>query len=114
MAVQGLCFGAISFEYRVISLLGLIVPFVLWAEQSDVPGKIKNTLAVSLAVFLSFVFRNFQYLLAPTEFQMTAVFLASSLFWLGLCCYILVNCRTFQTPVLCKAYLDKTPRTPNP
>ncbi len=91
MAVQSVCFGAISFEYRVVSLLGMIVPFVLWAEKSDVSAKVKITMAVSLAVFLAFVFRNFQSLIRPDEVHMTVVFLASSLFWLGLCCYIVVK-----------------------
>ena len=91
MAAQGLCFGSISFEYRVITLLGLVVPLLLWVEKTDVSLKIKMLISISFAVFLAFVFRNFQYLIRPTDVEMTIVFLIASIFWLGMSTVILVR-----------------------
>ena len=88
MAAEGMCFGAISNEYRVVSLLGLIVPFFLWAEKAAVPQKIKILVAGSLAIFMVQVFRNFQYLIKPDDAQQTLVFLIASLFWMGISFYL--------------------------
>ena len=84
MAAQGLCFGSMSNEYRVVTLLGMVVPLMLWVEKTDVSQNIKMIISISFAAFLVFVFRNFQYFIGPTEIQMTIVFLLASLFWLGI------------------------------
>ncbi len=88
MAAQGLGFGAISNEYRVVSLLGVIVPFFLWAERAAAPEKIKILVGITLGIFLVWVFRNFQYLINPNDAQQMLVFLIASLVWLGISFYL--------------------------
>ena len=88
MAAEGMCFGAISNEYRVVSLLGLIVPFFLWAEKAAVPQKIKILVAGSLGIFMVQAFRNFQFLIKPDDAQQTLFFIVASLFWMGISFYL--------------------------
>jgi len=94
MTAQGLCFGTISYEYRVVSLLGMVVPLLLWIQKTEVGEKIKLSMAITFGVFLVIVFRNFQYLIRPTDVQMTMLFLVASLFWLGTGCYIILMNRS--------------------
>ncbi len=95
MAAQGLCFGSISFEYRVVTLLGMVVPFLLWVEKTDVKQEIKMAVGITFGAFLVFVFRNFEYLVRPSDVKMTIVFLIASLFWLGIGIYITVRKTSF-------------------
>jgi hypothetical protein len=100
MAAQGLCFGSFSLEYRVVTLLGMIVPFLLWVEKTSVGEKIKLSMAITFGVFLVLVFRNFEYLVRPTDMQMTMAFMLASLFWLGMGCYIIFINRSQSTKLV--------------
>lgn len=96
MAIQGMCFGTVSYEYRVVSMLGLIPAFVLWTEKAnDVPLNIKILVATFFAIFLIVTFRVFDFFLwNNTDWRpvsMSALYLFSSLFCLGLCVYIIIK-----------------------
>jgi len=94
MTAQGLCFGSISLEYRVVTLLGMIVPLLLWLQRAEVDEKIKLSIAITFGAFLLIAFRNFQYLIRLTDVQLTTIFLIASLLWLGTACYIILMNRS--------------------
>jgi len=90
MAVQGLCFGTMSFEYRVVMMFGLIPGFILWMETARAPVWIKAALASTLLVFLVVAFHTFDNYVNMYPAYMTAGYLLVSMFWLGLCVYLVI------------------------
>ncbi len=98
MFIQGICFGTISYEYRIVSLLGLIPCLLIWlsiVEQVDF--RIKVLVTVLFATFMLTAFRVFYFWIwqIPTwqASGMTVVYLCFSLFFLAISFYIiLTNC----------------------
>jgi hypothetical protein len=91
MAIQGMCYGTLSFEYRIVSLLGLVPPLALWTESTALSPRIKLAAALSFAVFLVLAFRVFDFLLGMDPVSMAIFYLINSVFWLVLCFYILLS-----------------------
>lgn len=93
MVVQGMAYGAGSWEYRIVSLLGIAASFVLWVE--NVPGflRIKTALAAGFALFLLAATRVFHFVIwEKPSWQapgMSALYLIFSLGCLALSIWLL-------------------------
>ncbi len=58
LAIQGAAFGTVSWEYRAVSLLGLVPALAIWVERADrVSARLKTACAAGFGVFLLVVFR---------------------------------------------------------
>jgi hypothetical protein len=98
MFIQGMCYGTISFEYRIVSIFGLLPAYLLWMEQGGVKSTpVKVAMTGFLALFLFVSFRVGYYLIwdLPTLISpaMSAFYLASSAFTLLFTCYLTVTYR---------------------
>ncbi len=91
MAIQGMCYGPISFEYRAVSILGLVPALALWTERTAVSPKIKLIVALSFALFFVVSFRLLDLFLGMDRVSMSIFYLISSVFWLVLCLYIILS-----------------------
>lgn len=98
MFIQGMCYGTISFEYRIVSIFGLLPPFLIWIEQGGIrSASLKVAMSAFFAVFLFVSFRVGYYLLwdLPTLLSpaMSAFYLGSSIATLLFTCYLSVHLR---------------------
>lgn len=96
MFIQGMCFGTISFEYRMVSMFGLIPAFILWLALAEtVPAKIKLSTAFLFGTFIIISFRIFHYLIwdMPTlnSPAMSAFYITSSIIFLFQTCFLILN-----------------------
>ena len=58
LAIQGVVLGTASFEYRAVSLLGLIPVLAIWVERADVvPAALKAMTVAGFGLFLVMAFR---------------------------------------------------------
>jgi hypothetical protein len=58
LAIQGVVLGTASFEYRAVSLLGLVPVLAIWVERADeVPAALKAATVAGFGLFLVMVFR---------------------------------------------------------
>lgn len=93
MFIMGMCYGTISFEYRIVSILGLLPAYLLWMEQGGIqskPVKVVMTTFFGLFLFISFrvgyyLFWDLPTLVSPA---MSAFYLAGATFTLLVCCYL--------------------------
>jgi hypothetical protein len=62
MFIQGMCFGTISYEYRIVSIIGLVPGFFIWLTYvQDIPNILKALVAAFFAIFIIIAFRVFHY-----------------------------------------------------
>ena len=58
LAIQGVAVGTVSFEYRAVSLLGLIPALAIWVERADrIPTGLKVATVGGFGLFLVVAFR---------------------------------------------------------
>ena len=58
LAIQGVALGTVSFEYRAVSLLGLVPALAIWVERADgVPSWLKTATVAGFGLFLVVAFR---------------------------------------------------------
>ena len=98
MFIQGMCYGTISFEYRIVSIFGLLPAYLLWMEQGGIqstPVKMAMTAFFALFLFVSFRVAYFLIWDLPTLISpaMSAFYLASSFAALIFTCYLSVITR---------------------
>jgi hypothetical protein len=98
MFIQGMCYGTISFEYRIVSIFGLLPAYLLWMEQGGIrstPVKVTMTAIFALFLFISFRVGYFLIWDLPTLIApaMSAFYLASSAVTLIFTCYLSVMSR---------------------
>ena len=99
MFIQGMCYGTISFEYRIVAIFGLLPAYLLWMEQGGIrstAAKVVMTAFFALFLFVSFrvgyfLFWDVPELISPA---MSAFYLSSSLVTLIFSCYLSVITRT--------------------
>ncbi len=62
MFIQGMCYGTISYEYRIVSIIGLVPGFLIWlVHVPDLSGSLKVGTAVFFATFILIAFRVFYF-----------------------------------------------------
>lgn len=62
MFIQGMCYGSISYEYRIVAITGLVPAFFIWLTQvQDIPEFIKVAVAAFFAIFIIIAFRVFHF-----------------------------------------------------
>jgi hypothetical protein len=87
MVVQGMAYGAGSWEYRIVALLGAAAAFVLWVEKTPGHERIKLAIGLGFGVFLLLASRTFHFVFyAKPSWQaagMSACYLVFSLACLG-------------------------------
>jgi hypothetical protein len=94
MFIQGTCFGATSFEYRIVAIIGLVPGFLIWLNYvPDIPEKLKVATAVFFAAFIIITFRVFHYFIwdLPNLASpgMSEFYFLSSLIALVFTCYLI-------------------------
>lgn len=93
MVVQGMAYGAGSWEYRVVSLLGIAAGLVLWIEKVPGLAGVKTAMAGAFAIFLLIATRTFHFVFwAKPSWQapgMSALYLIFSLGCLALAIWLL-------------------------
>lgn len=99
MFIQGMCYGTISFEYRIVSIFGLLPAYLIWMEQGNIRSiAVKAALTAFFALFLIVSFRvgYFFFWDLPTLISpaMSAFYLGSSMATLVFTCYLIVIIRT--------------------
>jgi hypothetical protein len=83
------CFGTVSYEYHTVSTLGMIPAVVVWTmKESRVSDRLKAITCGAFGIFLCVVFRLQLPLKDFGPAAMTAVYLATTLFFLGVCARI--------------------------
>jgi hypothetical protein len=95
MFVQGMCYGTISFEYRIVSIFGLLPAYLLWMEKGGIQSTpVKAAMTAFFALFLFISFRVGYFLIwgLPTLSSpaMSAFYLASSAVGLIFTCYLAI------------------------
>ena len=103
MFIQGMCYGTISFEYRIVSIFGLLPAYLIWMEQGGIKSTpVKAAMTAFFAVFLFVAFRVGYYLFwdLPTLISpaMSAFYLASSAIALIFTCYLTVIFKEEPSP----------------
>jgi MFS family permease len=98
MFIQGMCYGTISFEYRIVSIFGLLPAYLLWMEKGGIQSTpVKAAMTAFFALFLLVSFRIGYFLIwdLPTLSSpaMSASYLASSAVTLIFTCYISIISR---------------------
>ena len=93
MFIEGMCYGTISFEYRIVSIFGLLPAYLLWMEQGGIQSSgAKAFMTAFFAFFLFIAFRVGYYLVwdLPTLISppMSAFYLMSSVVGLLFTCYL--------------------------
>ena len=87
MVIQGMAYGAGSWEYRIVALLGTAAAFVLWVEKVPGLARIQTVVGLGFGVFLLLASRTFHFVFyAKPSWQaagMAACYLAFSLAFLG-------------------------------
>lgn len=113
MVVQGMAYGAGSWEYRIVALLGIAAAFILWVEKTPGLPRTKLALGIGLAVFLLLAARTFHFVLyAKPSWQasgMSACYLVFSLACLGLAIWL-----GSRKPSAILAETESLPRTGDP
>jgi hypothetical protein len=62
MFIQGMCYGSISYEYRIVAITGLVPGFFIWLTQvQDIPEILKVAVAAFFAIFIIIAFRVFHF-----------------------------------------------------
>lgn len=85
-------FGTISYEYRAVTLLGMMPPLVMWLVQETQAGtRVKAVTAGVFAVFLIIAFRLVCPLTLVNAQAMTAVYAGAALAFFGICLYLLAT-----------------------
>lgn len=95
MFIEGMCYGTISFEYRIVAIFGLLPAYILWMEHGGIrSAAVKIAMTGFFALFLFISFRVGYYLIwdLPTLISpaMSAFYLASAAFALIFTCYLSV------------------------
>ena len=105
MFIQGMCYGTISFEYRIVSIFGLLPAYLIWMEQGNIKSMpVKAALTAFFAMFLIVSFRVgyflFWYLPTLISPAMSAFYLGSSIATLIFTCYLIISIRTQKAYVI--------------
>jgi hypothetical protein len=87
LANLSICFGKFSYEYRTVATLGMVPALIVWLElERAVPPRMKVATSAAFGLFLILAFRLFG-LTALSFANMTGIYLALALFFLGVCAY---------------------------
>jgi len=103
MFIQGMCYGTISFEYRIVAIFGLLPAYLLWMEQGGVqsiPFKVAMTAFFALFLIVSFRMGYFLFWDLPTlgSPAMSAFYLVSSVLTLIFTGYLsVITCKNSYT-----------------
>lgn len=88
MFIQGMCFGTISYEYRIVGLLGIIPGLAIWLDRYGrrIGGILTTMTVAAFTAFTILAFRIFYFQLWPipvfTSVNMAAAYLAFSVFFI--------------------------------
>ncbi len=88
MFIQGMCFGTISYEYRIVGLLGIIPGLAIWLDRygSRIGGILTAMAVAAFTAFTISAFRIFYFQFWPipvfTSPVMAATYLAFSIFFI--------------------------------
>ncbi len=96
MFIQGMCFGTISYEYRIVSMLGLIPGVLLWINQvNQINLHLKRLVTALVTIFMITAFRVFHFFIwqlpAWEASGMTIIYLCFSLLFLAISIIILIK-----------------------
>ena len=116
MAIQGMCYATLSYEYRVVSLLGFIVPLFVWIRSDfEISQKMKLATSLVFAAFILLAFRPIHFFLyrEPSWIadQMVIMYLGFSAIFVLIYLFILNNLKRnsteFKTKVINSAESSK-------
>jgi hypothetical protein len=95
MVVQGMAYGAGSWEYRIVALLGMAAAFILWVEKTPGLRRAKLAMGAGFAIFLLLAARTFHFIFyAKPSWQasgMSACYLLFSLACFGLAIWLAIK-----------------------
>jgi hypothetical protein len=80
LAIQGVVLGTASYEYRAVSLLGLVPVLAIWVERAArVPTALKAATVVGFGLFLVVAFRVHNLVIIPRLEFVVLIYLAASM-----------------------------------
>ena len=94
MFIQGMCYGTVSYEYRIVTITGLVPGFLVWLNHvPDIPVTLKVAAAAFFAAFIIIAFRVFHFFIwdLPTLASpgMSFFYLVCSIVSLSFTCYLI-------------------------